>query len=350
MRMDYTDEELEDLAAMRERRLILRALADAKIAECQAMLPAKNWLDMNRQIGAVMAVDRLVVALWSPPTRRRRRSAKPAPRLLPCARSETGTLVPGEVARPAATEGAKPAEIPAPNEAAPIPPPCPKDGEVSAGASRRMTEGASPAPAAALSYTSSPRSGGGGVEHSETPAEAPAITEAAPLPPPCPKDGEVSAGASRPMTEGSSPAPAPDPLLADDDIIAQANARASKAVASVTRRYAERAQVWPDGAPFDAGETAWRKHTLTSGLILPDDDAVDPQTWLCEETLKRCNAIARHRSRQTGTRLDGTPHSDDGPDEWMLSVNLGKNLDHPAGNEKPSPSCLPWWIVRKPPP
>ncbi len=87
VRMDYTDEELEDLATMRALRLRLRALADAKIAECEAMQPAKNWLDMTRQIKAIMAADKMIISLYSPPPRRRSprnanaTTSRPIPRL-----------------------------------------------------------------------------------------------------------------------------------------------------------------------------------------------------------------------------------------------------------------------------
>ncbi|MEI9903944.1 MAG: hypothetical protein WDN06_08150 [Asticcacaulis sp.] len=65
--MDYTDEELEDLARMRALRERLRVLAEAKVAECEAMGGAKSWLDMNRQIRAIMAADRMIVSVYSPP-------------------------------------------------------------------------------------------------------------------------------------------------------------------------------------------------------------------------------------------------------------------------------------------
>ncbi|MEI9906020.1 MAG: hypothetical protein WDN06_20530 [Asticcacaulis sp.] len=102
--MDYTAEELEDLATMRGLRLRLRACADTKIAECEAMGLAKNWLDMNRQIKAIMAADTMVVRLYSPPPRRRT------------------------------------AKRPRQDKPVDLPPPYAKHGEVSAGAPRRMTE------------------------------------------------------------------------------------------------------------------------------------------------------------------------------------------------------------------
>ena len=77
--MDYTDEELADLAEMRELRLRLRACAMAKVAECEAFETAKSTLELNRQIRAIDGADRLVVALYTPrrPTRRTPTLAKP---------------------------------------------------------------------------------------------------------------------------------------------------------------------------------------------------------------------------------------------------------------------------------
>ena len=77
--MDYTDEELADLAEMRELRLRLRACAMAKVAECEAFEQAKSTLELNRQIKAIDGADRLVVALYTPrrPTRRPPTIAKP---------------------------------------------------------------------------------------------------------------------------------------------------------------------------------------------------------------------------------------------------------------------------------
>ena len=273
MRMDYTDEELEDLAAMRERRLILRALADAKIAECQAMLPARNWLDMNRQIKAVMAVDRLVVALWSPPPRRRRRSAKPA---------------------------------------------------------------------ATSPYTSPPRS--------EMPAATPAKTEADPLPPPYAEHGEVSAGALRRMTEGSSPAPDASQLdnPEDAELLAALTHNARESVNEATRRCAEWAGVWPDGASFIRAKAGWREHALTDTLTVPLDVDTDIEAWLHNEMLSRCNAIARQAARLAGVWFDSTPFTETDPDYFAMSANYGTNIAHRADGENKGPRRLPWWIVRKP--
>ena len=66
MHMDYTAEELEDLAELRALRLRLRACAIAKVAECEALPAAKNTLEMNRQIRAIDGADRLLVALYTP--------------------------------------------------------------------------------------------------------------------------------------------------------------------------------------------------------------------------------------------------------------------------------------------
>ena len=63
--MDYTDEEREDLARMRILRERLRVLAEAKVAECEAMGVAQNWLDMNRQIKTIMAADAMVKAFMA---------------------------------------------------------------------------------------------------------------------------------------------------------------------------------------------------------------------------------------------------------------------------------------------
>ncbi len=82
--MDYTDEELADLAEMRELRLRLRACARAKVAECEALPAAKTTLEMNRQIRAIDGADRLVVTLYTPRRSSGRKSApKPAPKSSP---------------------------------------------------------------------------------------------------------------------------------------------------------------------------------------------------------------------------------------------------------------------------
>ncbi len=69
--MDYTDEELEDLAKMRELRMRLRALAEARIALLETLDPPKTWLETNRQLRAINTADRLVVSLYSPLPKRR---------------------------------------------------------------------------------------------------------------------------------------------------------------------------------------------------------------------------------------------------------------------------------------
>ncbi len=76
--MDYTPEELEDLATMRELRMRLRACAEARVAACEQMPTAGNWLDITRQSKAILAADRMVVTLYGPPPRRRARRSKPA--------------------------------------------------------------------------------------------------------------------------------------------------------------------------------------------------------------------------------------------------------------------------------
>ena len=75
--MDYTAEELEDLATMRELRARLRACADARVAACLAMPHATIWLEIYRQMRAIEATDRMLVRLYSPPTRRRKRTSPP---------------------------------------------------------------------------------------------------------------------------------------------------------------------------------------------------------------------------------------------------------------------------------
>ncbi len=119
--MDYTGDELEDLARMRALRERLRVLAEAKVAECEAMGIARNWLDMHRQIRAITAADRMIVSLYSPPPRRRSRStsrqSRPTSPTPPC--PQDGTSVPGEakagVAKPPARSGAVAKILPAPD-------------------------------------------------------------------------------------------------------------------------------------------------------------------------------------------------------------------------------------------
>ena len=102
--MDYTAEELEDLAEMRELRARLRACADARVAACEQMPPPETWLDIPRQSRAIEAADRMVVRLYSPPPRRR--SQRKTPASPPHA---NGTSVPGEVSAKLMNE-AKPAD------------------------------------------------------------------------------------------------------------------------------------------------------------------------------------------------------------------------------------------------
>lgn len=242
--MDYTAEELEDLAEMRERRLRLRAIADAKIAECQAMPAAKSWLDMGRQLRAVMAVDRLVVALWSPPPRRRRRPRSPSP-----------------------------------------------------------------------SFPS--------------PIEAPAR----PNPPPAPV---------------VSPPPAAEPaaLTTHREIVAEATQGVIETINTFTRACAAWMLVWPDGTIFDPNEINWRRHALTEGFTLPDDDR-DPDIWMSGEILGRCNAIARQSGRLTGTWLNDKPYSERDPDYFSLSANFATGIEAPAKGEQPGPPGVPWWVVHR---
>ena len=183
--MDYTDEELEDLAKMRELRLRLRACADAKVAECEAMHPGKTWLEIYRQMRAIEAADRMVVRLYAPPPKRRAKRAETSVTASPARPRKTlgdlageaareaeaasslphfpsGTSVPGEVsAQP--TEGAKlidEAKPPVSNDIISLLP-CASGGggaQVTPQAERVETEGAAceDAPAPALSPDSAP--------------------------------------------------------------------------------------------------------------------------------------------------------------------------------------------------
>ncbi len=91
--MDYTDEELEDLATMRALRQRLRACADARVAACLAMPHPTTWLEIYRQMRAIEATDRMLVRLYSPLSKRR--SQRKTPTSPP--HSPNGTSVPGKV-------------------------------------------------------------------------------------------------------------------------------------------------------------------------------------------------------------------------------------------------------------
>ena len=108
--------------------------------------------------------------------------------------------------------------------------------------------------------------------------------------------------------------------------------------------------MWPDGADFVAGEPNWRRHTLTTPLIIDLIQGGDMAAPVRQEILNRANAIARACGRRDGLTLDGFLYREHAPDLWMLSLNLGTSRNQPAPGETPGPDCLPWWIVRKPPP
>ncbi|MEI9905429.1 MAG: hypothetical protein WDN06_16920 [Asticcacaulis sp.] len=270
--MDYTDEELEDLATMRALRLRLRACADARIAECEAMPPAKSWLDMNRQIQAITAADRMVVRLYSPPPRRRAAgataSAKPAPesRLASPPHFPNGTSVPGEVA---------------------------------AGASRRVTEGAAPA------STSPPPA-------VETPPDDEQILEA---------------------------------------MLAETAQKLTNRIDALTHKVAEWAGIWPDGARFVAGEANWQVHTLTAPVPLCRSTTISMSK---PGSAAKSSSHQRHiPSVRPPDRLPGRypPLRRKRSGLLSLSANLGSGVNRPAGRgEKSSPDIMPWWIVRHPPP
>ena len=175
---------------------------------------------------------------------------------------------------------------------------------------------------------------------------------AAPPPPPF----RVSGGeVPTQPTEGSATAPAlppqPESVSASDaamDLMrGQMQRTATDSVNEMTHRCAQWAHIWPDGAPYDASEADWQKHTLAHEIQVPADGGDEDVQWLHREILKGCNAIARQSGRKFGIHFDTTPYNDSDPDYYTLSANTftgGRRAD----NEEPGPPGLPWWIVRRP--
>ncbi|MEI9905230.1 MAG: hypothetical protein WDN06_15710 [Asticcacaulis sp.] len=269
--MDYTEDELEDLATMRALRLRLRALAEAKVAECEAMGIAQNWLDMHRQIRAITAADRMIVSVYSPPPRRKSRNSRQSPPAFPPPPyPKDGTSVPGEVAASAA----------------------------------KLTEGA--------------------------PRERSNATVKVPPPPAVPSPNAHTA-----------------PILEAFD--AKLEREVTSCIDDMTQPFARWAGIWPDGAPYVAGEADWQTHTLTVPFPFSLVDDVEPIDWIHEEVLHAVNAITRAYGEKTGRQFDGQPYNTEAPAHWSLSANLDTETQGPAAGEIPGPPCLPWWIVRKPP-
>ena len=119
---------------------------------------------------------------------------------------------------------------------------------------------------------------------------------------------------------------------------------------NLTHGFARWAGIWPDGAPYTASEAGWRAHTLTAPIPFSPDDDVDPTEWMREESLHGVNAITRAHGAKTGYRHDHQPYAAGDPDYWSLSANAWSETQAPATGETPGPDCLPWWIVRQPPP
>ncbi len=280
--MDYTDDELEDLATMRALRLRLRALAEAKVAECEGMGSAQNWLDMHRQIRAITAADRMIVSVYSPPPRRKSRNSRQSPPAFPPPPyPKDGTSVPGEVAASAA----------------------------------KLTEG-------------SPREGS---PRERSPWER-----------------------SNPAVKVPPPPAAPLPNADTAHILEALDARLEREVTGyideVTQPFARWAGIWPDGAPYVAGEADWQAHTLSVPFPFSLIADVEPIDWIHDEVLHAVNAITRAYGEKTGRQFDGQPYNAEAPAHWSLSASLDTETQAPAAGEIPGPPCLPWWIVRKPPP
>ncbi|MEI9903945.1 MAG: hypothetical protein WDN06_08155 [Asticcacaulis sp.] len=113
--------------------------------------------------------------------------------------------------------------------------------------------------------------------------------------------------------------------------------------------FARWAGIWPDGAPYIAGETDWQAHTLTAPFPFSVDDNVDPTDWIHEEVLHGINAITRAHGEKTGFGFDNQPYDAEAPDAWSLSATWRPN---PVSGRRRNPrsGLLPWWIVRQPPP
>ena len=305
--MDYTAEELEDLAKMRELRLRLRACADAKVAECEAMHPGKTWLEIYRQMRALEAADRMVVRLYAPPLKRRAKRAE--------------TSVNASPARPRKTLGDLASEA--------------LVSEVAQTAAARAV------PQEAATIFTSPPPLQSGNSRSEEGGE------------------QVEPQAERVETEGAAfeQAPAtPEATPADLDPEAEAMAEATLAIveksanviADQVRKCAEWAHLWPDGTFFDAYETDWRHHVLIGDLNPPIDNVDDDYfPWLNAEVLGRVNLMTRLSARFTEVWPDLTPYSETDPDYFTISSHFGSNIAHRAPDEQRGPPKLPWWIVHR---
>lgn len=286
--MDYTDEELADLAEMRALRLRLRACVIAKVAECEAFEAAKTTLELNRQIKAIDGADRLVTVLYTP-----RRSTTPSPPL-PAQHSGGGAEHAQPQAKRVEAEGAtRPNKPNSPLPTDSLLPPHVLDGTVVPEAS-----------------TSLP------------PADNP--------------------------PHALAPAFADDDEDLDLPTIPPANQKIIDAVNQATFRFAEHVGIWPNGTTFIPGGDGWRGHALTEGLAAARD-IHDHDARTRREILLRANMIAGQSGRRTGLCLDGTPFSLDRLDYFTLSANAGTGVQRPAAHEMPGSEALPWWIVRAPP-
>ena len=310
--MDYTPKELENLAKMDSLLARLQACADVRVAALERMKIATTGLEMQRQVKAIKVTRDLVVTLYSPLPQ-----PKSRPRTRPEPKPDTPLETPAPRPEPANSWDSMDRAITSLLNSLP---PAPK-----------------PAPA-------------------RRPELVPALeTKGFDLPsPPHLLDGEVAASAAK-QTEGSAlaekPSPAPNFPATDSlqSLQIEASSQAIELINSATHDCAQWAGIWPDGANFTAEEPNWRRHTLTTPLII-DLTQGDLAAPVRQEILNRANAIARACGRRDGLTLDGYLYREHMPDLWTLSNNLGTGNQQAAPGETPGPECLPWWIVRKPPP
>lgn len=124
-----------------------------------------------------------------------------------------------------------------------------------------------------------------------------------------------------------------------------------------TRGYAERRNIWPDGAVFNRSRDVSEAFAEADASVYARATMQDePAMRLAQLTIARVNAIARAAARRDGKWPDGSAFSADDPDYYAISefyemMVLGRVSTPTDGwTEKAEPPGFPWWVVRRTPP
>jgi hypothetical protein len=124
-----------------------------------------------------------------------------------------------------------------------------------------------------------------------------------------------------------------------------------------TRGYAQRRDIWPDGAPYDRSRDVSDAFAEADASVYARATMQDePAMRLAELTITRVNAIARAAARRDGRWPDGSAFSHEDPDYYAISefyemMVLGRVSTPTDGwTEKAEPPGFPWWVVRRTPP